>query len=170
MTIIHRGFRVLAAGLLLSMLVPACGAAQSAEPALSLKETIELALKANLQMKRSAEEINAAQANRNANMTNFLPTFGTNYNVIHRNEPRTSPSLLSGRDIVTSPEDQYTFTTSFTQPIFAGFGIINQYKISELGLDRTETSAKITRQDVILDAKNAYFSVLKTQKLLEVSQ
>jgi outer membrane protein len=170
MTIIHRGFRALAAGLLLSMLVPACGAAQSAEPTLSLKETIELALKANLQMKRSAEEINAAQANRNANMTNFLPTFGTNYNVIHRNEPRTSPSLLSGRDIVTSPENQYTFTTSFTQPIFAGFGIINQYKISELGLDRAETSAKITRQDVILDAKNAYFSVLKTQKLLEVSQ
>ena len=48
MTIIHRGFRALAAGLLLCMLVPACGAAQSAEPALSLKETIELALKANL--------------------------------------------------------------------------------------------------------------------------
>ena len=71
---------------------------------------------------------------------------------------------------MTSPADQYTFTTSFTQPIFAGFGIINQYKISELGLDRAETSAKITRQDVILDAKNAYFSVLKTQKLLEVSQ
>ncbi|MCK7506453.1 MAG: TolC family protein [Desulfobacterales bacterium] len=28
----------------------------------------------------------------------------------------------------------------------------------------------MTRQDVILDAKNAYFSVLKTQKLLEVAQ
>ena len=170
MNIIHRGFRALAAGLLLSMLVPACGAAQSAEPALSLKDTIALALKANLQIKRSAEEINAAQANRNSNMTNFLPTFGTSYNYIHRNEPRTSPSLLSGRDIVTSPENQYTLTTSFTQPIFAGFGIINQYKISELGLDRAETSDKIIRQDVILDAKNAYFSVLKTQKLLEVSQ
>jgi outer membrane protein TolC len=170
MNIFHRGFRALAAGLLLGMLVPAGGAAQSAEPALSLKETIALALTANLQIKRSAEEINAARANRNSNMTNFLPTFGTSYNAVHRNEPRTSPSLLSGRDIVTSPEDQYTFTTSFTQPIFAGFGIINQYKISELGLDRAETSAKITRQDVILDAKNAYFSVLKTQKLLEVSR
>jgi len=170
MNIIHRGFRALAAGLLLSMLVPAGGAAQSAEPALSLKDAIELALKANLQIKRSGEEINAAQANRNSNITNFLPTFGTSYNYIHRNDPRTSPSLLSGRDIVTSPQDQYTFTTSFTQPIFAGWGIINQYKISELGLDQAETSAKITRQDVILDAKNAYFSVLKNQKLLEVSQ
>jgi len=170
MNIIHRGFRALAAGLLLSMLVPAWGAAQSAEPALSLKETIDLALKANLQIKRSVEEINAAQANRSSNMTNFLPTFGSSYNYIHRNEERTSPSLLTGKDIVTSPTDQYTFTTFFTQPIFAGFGIINQYKIAELGLDRAETSDKIIRQDVILDAKNAYFSVLKTQKLLDVSQ
>jgi len=170
MNIIHRGFRALAAGLLLSMLVPACGAAQSAEPALSLKETIEFALKANLQIKRSGEDINAAQANRSSNMTNFLPTFGTSYNAIHRNEERTSPSLLSGRDIVTSPEDQYTFTTSFTQPIFTGFGLINEYKLSELGLDRAEVSSKLTRQDVILDAKNAYFSVLKNQKLMEVAQ
>ena len=61
---IRCGLQALAAGLLLSLLVPACAAAQSAEPALSLKDTIELALTANLQIKRSGEEINAAQANR----------------------------------------------------------------------------------------------------------
>ena len=166
MNIIHRGFRALAAGLLLSMLVPACGAAQSTEPALSLKDTIELALKANLQIKRSGEEINAAQANRSLNRTNFLPTLGSAYSWMHRNDDRLASSRSGG----SGPSDQYTFTTSFTQPIFAGFGILNQYKISELGLDQAETVAKITRQDVILDAKNAYFSVLKTQKLLEVSQ
>jgi outer membrane protein len=162
----RRGFRALAAGLLLSLLVPACGAAQSTEPALSLKDTIELALKANLQIKRAGEEINAAQANRNLNRTNFLPTLGSAYSWVNRNDER----LASSRALGSGPGDQYTFTTSFTQPIFAGFGILNQYKISELGLDQAETSAKIVRQDVILDAKNAYFSVLKTQKLLEVSQ
>src|SRR3990172_11653101 len=109
MNISHRGLGALAAGLLLSMLVPACGAAQSTEPPLSLKDTIALALKANLQIKRSGEEINAAQANRNSNMTNFLPTLGTSYNYIYRNQERTSPSLLSGQDIVTSPDNQYTF-------------------------------------------------------------
>jgi outer membrane protein len=60
--------------------------------------------------------------------------------------------------------------TSFSQPIFRGFELINQYKISDLGLNAAELSEKITRQDVILDAKNAYYSVLKTQKLLEVSE
>ncbi|MCK7509957.1 MAG: hypothetical protein MZV70_41935 [Desulfobacterales bacterium] len=37
---------------------------------------------------------NAAEAVRHASMTKFLPTLGTSYNYIHRNEERTSPSLL----------------------------------------------------------------------------
>lgn len=152
-------------------LVPAFGTAQTTGEALSLQDTVEQALKANLGIKRSLEEINAAEAVRHSSMTKFLPSLGSSYTYIHRNEERTQPSLLgTGAPIVTSPQDQYTFTTSFTQPIFTGFGLINEYKLSELGLDRAEVSSKLTRQDVILDSKNAYFSVLKNQKLLEVAQ
>jgi outer membrane protein TolC len=155
--------------LLVFLLLPNIGAAQSSQDALGLRDAIESALKANLEIKRSLEEIHAAEAVRHSSMTKFLPTLGTSYTYVHRNEERTSPSLLSGRDIVTSPQDQYTFATTFTQPVFTGFGLINEYKLSELGLDRAEVSAKLTRQNVILDAKNAYFSVLKSQKLLDVA-
>jgi outer membrane protein TolC len=152
-------------------LAPAFATAQPAGEALSLQDTVEQALKANLGIKRSLEEINAAEAVRHSSMTKFLPSLGSSYTYIHRNEERTQPSLLgTGAPIVTSPQDQYTFTTSFTQPIFTGFGLINEYKLTELGLDRAEVSSKLTRQDVILDSKNAYFSVLKNQKLLEVAQ
>ncbi len=161
-------FSVIASVFLLFILSHA--AAQGSGDVLTLKDTVELALKANLGIKRSQEEINAAEAIRHSSLTKFLPTLGASYNAIHRNEERTQPSLLgAGRPIVTSPQDQYTFSTSFTQPIFTGFGILNEYKLSELGLDRAEVSAKLIRQDVILDAKNAYFSVLKNQKLLEVA-
>jgi outer membrane protein TolC len=162
-------FSCLASVLLL--LLPVFGSGQTTGEALSLRDTVELALKANLGIKRSLEEINAAEAVRHSSMTQFLPTLGSTYNYIHRNEERTQPSALgTGVPIVTSPQDQYTFTTSFTQPIFTGFRLINQYKLSELGLDRAEVSSKLTRQDVILDAKNGYFLVLKNQKLLEVAQ
>jgi outer membrane protein len=154
---------------LLFFILPYIGAAQSSKDALGLRDAIESALNANLGIKRSQEEIHAAEAVRHSSITKFLPTLGTSYTYIHRNEERTSPSLLSGRDIVTSPQDQYTFATTFTQPIFTGFGLIHEYKLAELGLDRAEVSAKLTRQNVILDAKNAYFSVLKTQKLLDVA-
>lgn len=156
--------------LFLFLMLPQAGAAQSSGDALVLRDAIEVALKANLGIKRSLEEIHAAEAVRHSSITKFLPTLGTSYAYIHRNEERTSPSLLAGRDIVSSPQDQYTFATTFTQPIFTGFGLINEYKLAELGLDRAEVSAKLTRQDVVLDAKNAFFSVLKTQKLLDVAQ
>ncbi|MCU0591156.1 MAG: TolC family protein [Desulfobacterales bacterium] len=155
--------------LLILLLLPSAGAAQNSKEALELRDAIESALKANLGIKRSQEEIHAAEAVRHSSITRFLPTLGTSYSYIHRNEEKTSPSLLTGRDIVTSPRDQYTFTTLFTQPIFTGFGLINEYRLAELGLDRAEVSAKLTRQNVILDAKNAFFSVLKNQKLLDVA-
>jgi outer membrane protein TolC len=171
MSRIHRNTTLSCLAAVFLLLLAEVGSAQTPAEALSLKDTVELALKANIGIKRSQEEINAAEAVRHSSMTKFLPTLGTSYNVIYRNEERTQPSLLgAGRPIVTSPQDQYTFTTSFTQPIFTGFGLITEYKLSDLGLDRAEVSSKLTRQDVILDAKNAYFSVLKNQKLLEVAQ
>jgi outer membrane protein len=156
--------------IILFLMLPHSGAAQGNQETFVLRDAIEAALKANLGIKRSQEEIHAAEAVRHSSITRFLPTLGTSYTYIHRNEARTSPSLLSGRDVVAAPQDQYTFATTFTQPIFTGFGLINEYKLAELGLDRAEVSAKLTRQDVILDAKNAFFSVLKSQKLVEVAQ
>jgi outer membrane protein TolC len=157
--------------LALVLTLPPPGSAQSpAGDSLSLRDSLDIALKANLGIKRSLEEISAAEALRHQSMTKFLPSVGSSYNAIYRNEERTSPSLVTGRPIVSSPQDQYTFTTSFTQPIFTGFNILTEYQLNELGLDRAEVSAKLTRQDVILDTKNAFFSVLKNQKLLDVAQ
>lgn len=157
--------------LALVLTLPPLGSAQSpAGDSLSLRDSLDIALKANLGIKRSLEEISAAEALRHQSMTKFLPSMGSSYNAIYRNEERTSPSLVTGRPIVSSPQDQYTFTTSFTQPIFTGFNILTEYQLNELGLDRAEVSAKLTRQDVILDTKNAFFSVLKNQKLLDVAQ
>jgi outer membrane protein len=153
-------------------LLPAALSADDSTTPLSLKETIERAIEANLSLKQSQEEVKAAEETRKVSITRFLPTFSTSYDYLHRNKELTQSltGLGPGPEFVVRPEDEYTFVTSFSQPIFRGFELINQYKISDLGLNAAELSEKITRQDVILDAKNAYYSVLKTQKLLEVSE
>ncbi len=147
--------------------------AQETTGAFNLFETIEAALKANLGLKQSREEVNAALATKKARTTNFLPTLSARYGYIRRDKPTTQ--FLAGpggqaTDVIINPEDEYNFVTSFTQPIFTGFALINQYKIASLGLDVAEISEKLTRQDVILDAKNAYFSILKSQKLMAVAE
>ncbi len=152
---------------------PAPVSAQETTGAFNLFETIEAALKANLGLKQSREEVNAALATKKARTTNFLPTLSARYGYIRRDKPTTQ--FLAGQggqttDVIINPEDEYNFVTSFTQPIFTGFALINQYKIASLGLDVAEISEKLTRQDVILDAKNAYFSILKSQKLMAVAE
>ena len=139
---------------------------------LNLRQTIEAALKANLGLQRSKDEIDAATANKDAATTEFFPTLNARYGYIRRDNPTTQAlGTQSGQivDVIVNPEDEYNFVTSFSQPIFTGFALYNRYKIADLGLDIAEFSERLTRQDVILDAKNAYYLILKAQKLMDVA-
>ena len=152
---------------------PAFTLAEETTGTFNLIQTIEAALEANLGLKQSREEVNAALATKKARTTYFFPTLSARYGYIRRDQPTSQ--ALSGEggqstDVIINPEDEYNFVTSFSQPIFTGFALINQYKIASLGLDVAEISEKLTRQDVILDAKNAYFSILKSQKLMAVAE
>ena len=152
---------------------PALVIAEERTATFNLIQTIESALKANLGLKRSKEEVNAALATKKARTTNFLPTFSARYGYIRRDQATNQALIGQGgqsTNVIINPEDEYNFVTSFSQPIFTGFALINQYKIASLGLDVAEISEKLTRQDVILDAKNAYFSILKSQKLMAVAE
>ena len=144
------------------------------EEKLNLSQTIEAAIKANLRLQQSQDGVEAAQSVKKARTTDFLPTLNARYSYIRRDEPTTQtifdPATGQLGDFLVNPQDEYNFVTSFNQPIFTGFALLNQYKIASLGLDIAEYSEKITRQDVILDAKNAYYSVLKTQKLVDVAR
>jgi outer membrane protein len=166
--------RVLACiGIGLTISYPALVPAQETTGTFNLTQTIETALKANLGLKQSKEEVNAALATKKARTTNFFPTLSASYGYIRRDqETRQSLQGQQGQqeNVIINPEDEYNFITSFSQPIFTGFALINQYKIASMGLDVAEISEKLTRQDIILDAKNAYFSILKSQKLMTVAE
>ncbi len=160
-------------GIGILILRPSVVLAEETSGTFTLIHTIEAALKANLGLKRSKEEVNAALATKKARTTNFLPTFSARYGYIRRDQATNQALIGQGgqsTNVIINPEDEYNFVTSFSQPIFTGFALINQYKIASLGLDVAEISEKLTRQDVILDAKNAYFSILKSQKLMAVAE
>jgi outer membrane protein len=157
-----------------AMLVcPVVASAEEPIEKFDLEQTIAAALKVNLELQRSQEDVKAARATRNARITEFLPTFNATYGYIHRDNPTTQAlGTPQGQivDVLVNPEEEYNFVTSFSQPIFRGFTLINQYRIASLGLDIADLRDKLTRQDIILDAKNAYYSILKTQKLVNVSE
>jgi len=139
--------------------------ASDAEGALSLEQTIQNAIDANIQLKISVEEIAAADALKKSSRAAFLPSF----NVAYQYE-RFDEELRSTLFGVTRFLDNYTFSASVSQPLFMGFAILNQYKIAGLGLDAAELAQRMVRREIVLEAKKAYFTILKTQKLLKVSK
>ena len=169
----HKKWRILVYSMTLGFLIllPVFIAAEADDGRFNLSQTIEAALQANLELQRSKVEVDAATATRSARATEFFPTLNARYGYIHRDNP-TTQALGGGAgtvDVLTNPKHEYNFVTSFSQPIFTGFALYNQYKIADLGLDIAEFTEKLTRQDVILDAKNAYFLILKAQKLMDVA-
>ncbi len=130
----------------------------------TLKQTIENALKVNLGLKSSREEASASLALKKAQRTQFFPTFSTSYKYNGFDEG----TEVGG--FVLTPKTQYSFVTSFSQPIFSGLSLLRKYDIAKLGLDKAKVSEEMTRQNIILDAKNAYFQLLQTQKLYDIAQ
>jgi outer membrane protein TolC len=138
--------------------------AQEPDDVFTLKQTIESVIKVNLGLKSSKEETAAALAVKKAQQTNFFPTFSTSY------EYNRFDASTETAGFIAVPKEEYTFITSFSQPIFTGFSLLRKYDISKLGLDRATVKERLTRQDIILDAKNAYFQLLQRQKLNDIAQ
>jgi len=150
--------------LVLPFIVPAFSGAQENVEVFTLEQTIEKAMKANLSLKISREEIQAAQADKKAQYTNFLPTFSVTYQYNRMDEGVNIGGFATGA------KDEYSFISSVTQPIFTGFSILRQYDIAKLGLDSAEIKEKLVRQDIILKAKTVYFMLLQAQKLRKISE
>ena len=142
------------------------GASAAEDPVeqFTLEETIQKAIDVNLKLMSSQEEIRAAESIKNAKRSNFLPTLNTAYRYTGIDEKIVS------RGMVVNSDREYTFSTGFTQPIFTGFALLNQYNIASLGLDISVVSEKLLRQDIILDAKRTFFDLLKAQKLAAIAQ
>jgi len=157
--------RILLTGLAAAVLALFPCAVGAAEPQhLDLSQAIDLAIKANLDVRSSQEGFQAAQQNLAVQRAAFLPVLSASY-AYEENDEELSSATLG----VTQPKDVYTLVGKVTQPLFSGFALLNNYRIAGLSLTVAEVQEKVSRQAVILAAKQAYFNLLKTQKLAEVA-
>jgi outer membrane protein len=148
----------------ISLILSDSASAQEPAKVFNLEQTITDALAANIEIQSSKEGTKAASAVQKARRTNFFPTFNASYQY-SRNDDAVS---IGG--FVQSPKEEYMFATTVTQPIFTGFSNLNSYKVAKLGLDVAEINEKQVRQNIILKAKQVYFSLLRTQKLLNIAE
>jgi outer membrane protein len=130
----------------------------------SLEQTIQTALEENLDLKIAREETHAAEYTRKTRLTEFFPTFSANYEYTYHDEERRSLGFL------TQPQDETTLSATISQPLFTGLSITNQYRIAELGSELAQFQQQTARRDIVFAARNAYFSILKAEKIVVVAE
>jgi outer membrane protein TolC len=159
-------FSQLAFLLMCTLLQLPAAQAQTLGRAMSLPEAVDNALTANLEIKKSHKEIEAAEATKKAQRTFFFPTFNATYQAVRTDQEGQLGGFVAGLSPIRS---EYNLTAGFSQPLFQGFALLNQYQIADLGLDVAMLNRKLSRLQVIFLAKEAYFQVLKAEKLRQVA-
>ncbi|HOD34450.1 MAG TPA: TolC family protein [Syntrophales bacterium] len=150
-----------------------CAAAQATDPAgvMTLKDSIDTALKRNVIVHSAREGVRASEARKNEALTGFLPRFSTSYSYARLNEPPSVKLPITGyQPVETGTEDNYNWFVELKQPLFAGGRILSAYQASKIGLDISRTEEISTVQNIILETTVAYFNILRAEKLLEVAK
>jgi len=139
---------------------------------LDLKTSLDMALKNNLLIQEKLAQIKAAKEGVKVARSEFLPKLETSYSYTKlKDSPYAIFREMPGKPhIIMGPENNYTWDIQFSQPIFTGFYLSSQYKLSKLGVDIAHLERIEAEQEVIKQVKVAYFQVLLAEKYKEVAE
>ncbi len=153
--------------LLLSMMGGQALGVDEAE-VLSLKEAVEMALERSPLVHSAREGTKGADYLRKAALADFLPTLRTEYDYT-RLDQQPFFTTETGIRVKVGTQSNYSWTTGFDQPIFRGGALYWSYRLAQLGVDLSKVSLELVKQDLILQVKEAYFTILKAAKIREVA-
>lgn len=142
---------------------------------LSLQESINIALEQSTFVKSAQESLRSADYERKAALTEFFPKFGTYYTYTRYNEPPHMKTPAGDpyyypTDTPLGRRNRYQWNTYLTQPIFTGGAIASSYDIASLEKQRAGQNLAAAEHDIILQVKEAYFNILKAEKIRLVAE
>jgi outer membrane protein len=135
---------------------------------LTVQESIEIALEKNPTLKGAQGAIKEAKYRRLGAVSDFLPQVDTQYSYTRLDEAPTTNIL--GPTVTIGTKDNYNWTSTVTQPVFTGGALINNYLLTDLGVDTARVEFERTKLDLVLNVKEAYYGVLTAAKGVEVAQ
>jgi len=134
--------------------------------ALTLAESIDIALKNSFVLNIAREGTRVAAAQKREAVTGFLPLFSASYSYTRLNEEQHIKLPIPPFDITSGTKDNYRWVIEARQPLFAGGGILASYQASRIGEDVASVEETARYQDVVREVKTAYFDLLRAQKVL----
>jgi outer membrane protein len=146
------------------LLFPSWGFA--AERTYTIEDAYRAAISANESIK-IAEESVAQSSDRIDQATTYLyPRLTAQGAYTHYND--TLPP--SGGQMLFQPLDQYQASLTLTQPLYTGGRTMAALRTAQKMRESSNESLFQTRQDLLLAVAETYYSVLKAQKAVEISE
>jgi outer membrane protein len=166
-------FHIAAPLIVTALLCGAVGARADTDKAMTLQESIAIALSRNASVHAAEEGVKAAEARKKAAFTGFLPRLSTAYSYTYLHTPPYIKGLglpppVPG-EITSGTRDNYNWAVEARQPLFTGGGILADYQINRIETEVSRQDRAATIQDVILEVTVSYFNILKAQKIREVA-
>jgi len=134
---------------------------------LSLTESIEIAVKNNINLKRTHLREETATLDFKGTRSEVLPNLNGSYNY----------GINNGRSIDPFTNDYIDQKLNFSNAglnldaqIFNGFELRNSIQRDRFNMKASEAETKAERQELILDVTLAYFQVLNNQDLLKLAK
>jgi outer membrane protein len=137
--------------------------AQEAGQRLRVQDCVETALRNNVDVLTSANDVSIAEAERTGSRGQFGPKIHADASYQRWNEPY----VFSGFPV--HELTVWNFTASITQPITPLFAIYDAYKVRDLGVDIAEVRREASRRETAFRVVESYYHLLQAERLSEVA-
>jgi outer membrane protein TolC len=136
----------------------------------TLDQCVKEALKNNWKLKAKKEQIDQAEYVKNQARADFFPKLSTSYG--YRRYGMNQEVFFNGLGgpIEIGSQNNYEWKGTVTQPIFTGFAILSNYRLSELGIDQSLLEVQTQELDLALQAKTAYFNILTADMAVKTAE
>lgn len=154
---------------------------------LSLAECRDMAIKSNLSLRSSAQEIQRSELILKAYKTNSLPALSAGGNYLYSTASydltlqggmlptfdSSSGKLAANGGYAYMPNIDFhakagsifNLSATLAQPIYMGGKINNAIKLAKVGVSAAKESLRLTKAEIIAQSDEAYFTLLKVEEL-----
>jgi outer membrane protein len=148
--------------------------AQESQAPLTLEASIKIAMERSLTVHSAVVGIEGSEFRRKEAITNFLPLWQGQYGWTRSSQPQilgaSQGAGLGGSGLISGDKHIYNFSTTINQPVFTGGFNLATYRSAKLGVDLSRESLETAKQDLVLQVRVGYFTILRAEKFLAVAE
>jgi len=152
----------------------------AASDVLTLDQSIKIAIERSLSLRYAEEEIKSKEFEERSARADFYPKLSTGYSYTridtstvndakYTTYAYTPPSTFTPKQVSPLDADTFEWNLTATQPLFTGWSLRTLRKLASLGVDTAKIQKETAVHDLVLDVKEAYFGILKAEKLEKVA-